>query len=77
MPPTVESSTWPLNRHNCSENYTKAKHHLFLSHLNFVWTAESQFGFNMNVISMYTLPGLIRDDKIYHILYYILNILNA
>ena len=23
--PTVESSTWPLNSHNCSENYTKVK----------------------------------------------------
>ena len=23
--PTVESSTWPLNSHSCSENYTKIK----------------------------------------------------
>ena len=23
--PAVESSTWPLNSHNCSEKYTKAK----------------------------------------------------
>ena len=23
--PTVESSTWPLNSHNCSENHTKSK----------------------------------------------------
>ena len=23
--PAVESSTWPLNSHNCSENYTKTK----------------------------------------------------
>ena len=24
-PSTVESSTWPLNSHNCSENYTNTK----------------------------------------------------